>query len=653
MLLFALACESVPDSDTGAAAGETGDSGGATACPDPGSQPAATAWAASGVARAGGLSTLATNGSFPVYAGSALSGIWRLDAATDAEFAPLRVAQTTHTLGDLIVSPEDPLRIYRSAGGVLDYSVDGGDEWRITEFGSLDEAAAFPGHLYGVGLATASPGRVYGLLDTGVFGVSTDGGDEWEARGLIAVEGGADDFIDYYRRFRVAPGRDGTESILVHDGRNLWRSTDDGWTWQAVFADEGTPSGLARNPADPDDVRFVDKVSHDGGETWGDAGGSAQIVAWGDSLLTVDGAELTLTSPERGTQTVALPSAAVSAVGGVGPDLFALADTEIWHSADAGGSWSRYEHSNIEQNFSVAAVHPSCPGVVWVGTRCDSGVYRTEDWGSTWERVNTHGHYVMDIVFDPARAGRVWLVTDDMLMRSEDDGASWENVWQKYHFHGFALDPLQPGRLLVGSVGSGNFADTLGQIYVSTDDGESFVPTEGIPPNESSAHTFVFLDDDVALAGFYKAGDESHLSGEGIGLYRSTDRGLTWSLTGLPMLDVAHVTSGAGAAWAAGGGGVYRSFDLGITWEQVVGGTARWVDIEGEAALALLDNETIMMSTDGGDTWSPDRESDPPPSPLALENPLSRVVIAPGGEVAWWTRYGEGMERRVGFGGVE
>ena len=609
--------------------------------------PEDTPWTPSGMARAGGLATFATNGTYPVYAGSTLAGIWRLNRPSDADFTDLPIGQTSHTLGDIVVSAEDPWRIYRSAGGVLDFSEDGGEHWQVTPFGSLDETDEFPGHVYGIGAPTSSPGTVYALLDTGVFGVSNDGGRSWEARGLAGVDGGIDEMIDYYRRFRVSAGRDGTEPILVHDGLNLWRSTDEGRTWQAVFSGEGTPIALARNPANPDEVRLGDKVSHDAGATWSDAGSDARIVSWGDSLLTVDGDELTRTEADGTVTTVTLPTVGTSAVGGLADDLFALADTELWRSADDGQTWSRYENSNIEENFSVLSVHPHCPGVVWIGTRCDSGVFRSQDWGSTWQRVNVHGHYVMEILFDPAQNGVVWLVSDDMVMRSPDHGASWDAVWEEFHFHGFALDPEQPGRLLVGTVGSGNYADSQGQIYVSTDDGATFTPSTGIPANESSAHTFTFLDDDVVLAGFFPAGDESHLSGVGIGLYRSTDRGLTWSLTGLPMLDVAHVVSGAGAAWAAGELGLFRSIDLGITWEQVTTETTRWVDFEGDLGLALQADETLLLSLDGGDTWTIDRQNEQPPDPVILNNPLSRVEIAPGGEIAWWTRYGEGMERRI------
>ncbi|MSQ04222.1 MAG: hypothetical protein EXR71_20425 [Myxococcales bacterium] len=620
---------------------------GPSACPDPGPAPEAAAWSPTGAAYAGALSTIAGNVGVPVYVGSSLAGMWRLDALTDREFRGVALPDTTHTLGDLVVDPADPLRVYRSSGGTVHRSDDGGQSWEVSPFGSRERGAEFPGHVYGIGVPTGIPDRLYALLDTGVFGVSADAGVSWQARGLVPVEGEADTLVDYFRRFRIVAGATAADAILVHDGRTLFRSLDEGATWTAVLADVGRPEALARDPAAPDRVRLGAWTSDDGGATWSEGALDVELAAWSAALYTVGSDDVLTVTDTDGSRSVALPTEGTRAAVGFGQHVFVVDDSSIWHSADGGGSFARYEHSNIEKNLSVVEPDPSCPGVVWAGTRCDSGLYRSDDWGDTWQNVAAHGHYVMDIVFDPARPERVWLVNDDALLRSDDRGATWAHVWQAYHFHGFALDPEVPGRMLLGSVGSGDYADSTGQVYVSVDDGASFLPTGGLPPNAASAHSLAFVGGDVVFLGTYKAGDASHLSGQGIGLWRSADRGLTWARVDLDVADVARVTVANGVIWVATDRGVYSAADQGESWIRALEGTFRWVEFDGERGLALEGDGTVFVTEDGGGSWTVDHPASDPSDPWTLDNPLTRVALAPGGSIAWWARYGFGIDRRT------
>ncbi len=615
-------------------------------CPDPGAAPDPAGWSPTGPAYASALSTIATHGEAPLYVGSALAGIWRLDALSDAELSKVHVPNTTHTLGDLVVDPLDPLRVYRSSGGTVHRSDDGGESWVITPFGSRDVASEFPGHVYGIAVPTGLPDRVYALLDTGVFGVSADQGATWAARGLVPVDGGADALLDYYRRFRIVAGATAEDAILVHDGRTLFRSLDEGDSWTAVLVDVSRPEALARNPDAPNEVRLGAWTSDDGGATWSEGVMDVEVAAWGDAIYTVGSDDVLTITHADGSRALALPTLGTTAAMGVGEHLFAIDDSSIWHSADGGGSFTRYENSNIERNFAVVAPDPACAGVVWAGTRCDSGLYRSDDWGDTWQNVAANGHYVMDVVFDPARPERVWLVNDDLLMRSEDRGATWSDVWQAYHFHGFALDPGVPGRMLLGSVGSGDYADSKGEVYVSVDDGASFTPTTGLPENTASAHTLAFVGGDVVLLGTYKAGDLSHLYGVGIGLWRSTDRGLSWAPAALDAIDIARVTVAEGVSWIATERGLYSSGDTGETWVLGLEGIFRWVDFDGGRGLAVDGNGAVWLTENGGVSWTLDHAAADPPDRDTLDNPLARVALAPGGATAWWTRYGLGIDRR-------
>lgn len=642
LLLLVVACvsESACD-DCDATSGDTSDSGGETfACPDPGPAPELSDWTLTGTAPTTGFATLATSGEYPIYLGSTLSGIWYLAAPDQPEWVAGNSLPTTHTVGDLVVSPNDSARMYRSAGGRVARTDDGALSWRQLPFGERGTGSAFDGHTYGIAVPWGEPETVYAVLDTGVFGVSYDLGETWEARGRIDIDGPDPTRLDYFGRIRIAAGASGTDPILVHDGAYIWRSSDEGASWSAVAENAGNPDALVRDPSNFDVVLAPGGlISVDAGANWEESTlGNVERAFWGEQLWVF--ADGTLTVGDGVEQAArSSPAAELSALAEIGDDVWAADSNHVWHSADGGLRWSEYTGSLFEKNFVVVRPHPVCPGVVWAGTRCDGGVYRSANWGQNWEHVDIDGHYVMDVVFDPSDPATIWLVNDDELLVSRDDGATWSVVWQAYHFHGIDFDPEQAGRMLLGSVGSGNYADTSGNIYLSEDYGATWAMTTGIPQNASSAHAFRYLGGGIVLAGFYLGGGEGHPNGQGIGLFRSVDSGKTWVDTMFPHSDVATIAYTGAIVWVAAGDGVYRSDDQGISWEKVLEGRSFWVDFEGATGFAVFENSEVYRTEDGGNTWAQSHifEAD------ILLNTLERIEIAPGREMVWWTRYNRGI----------
>jgi photosystem II stability/assembly factor-like uncharacterized protein len=95
-----------------------------------------------------------------------------------------------------------------------------------------------------------------------------------------------------------------------------------------------------------------------------------------------------------------------------------------------------------------------------------------------------------------------------------------------------------------------------------------------------------------------------------VGLYVSTDRGLSWAHRGWrEYIRVFYTEAGAGAAvWSACGNGVLRSTDNGTTWRITTG----WDVTEVLKVRALPSDPNIVhaataygiiRSTDGGDSW--------------------------------------------------
>ncbi len=60
----------------------------------------------------------------------------------------------------------------------------------------------------------------------------------------------------------------------------------------------------------------------------------------------------------------------------------------IWQSPDGGDTWNRVRPSRYPENdVRALAVHPRETHIVYAGT--DSGVYRSEDRGASWERLDS------------------------------------------------------------------------------------------------------------------------------------------------------------------------------------------------------------------------------------------------------------------------
>jgi photosystem II stability/assembly factor-like uncharacterized protein len=154
-----------------------------------------------------------------------------------------------------------------------------------------------------------------------------------------------------------------------------------------------------------------------------------------------------------------------------------LAGVEIdgaWRSTDGGERWER-----VSKGLVSADIH----GFGMVGKKLfatsDSGLHESRDGGASWELqpLSSKWQYVRSLVERPDGKGVAFLTNGDgapgttgRLWRSRDDGAHWEDaglpapVESSVYF--LAVNPADP--MLVFA------AATLGQLYRSTDGGESW-----------------------------------------------------------------------------------------------------------------------------------------------------------------------------------
>ncbi|HEV3153908.1 MAG TPA: hypothetical protein VGZ02_08905 [Candidatus Baltobacteraceae bacterium] len=323
-----------------------------------------------------------------------------------------------------------------------------------------------------------------------------------------------------------------------------------------------------------------------------------QLLILGASLLAQAGDALhwRLIGPFRGGRTVA--------VSGVpqqrGVYYFAATDGGVWKTTDYGRTWQPVFDGQDTGSVGALAVAPSDPNVVYAGSgeglrRPDlstgDGIYKSTDGGKTWSHLGLRdGRQINAIAVDPHDANRVFAAvmgrpygpsTERGVYRSTDGGTSWQKVL-------------------------GNDADTGSAMVV-------------IDPNHPQT---LYADLWASRNPPWRLRDILQLWNRG-GLYKSTDGGATWTQLhgGLPAgvgrigLAVAQSDSNRLYAWVndADGCGIYRSSDAGATWtktnseERVCG---RGDDFSGvavdpaDADIVYAANTSTYRSTDAGKTWT-------------------------------------------------
>jgi photosystem II stability/assembly factor-like uncharacterized protein len=265
----------------------------------------------------------------------------------------------------------------------------------------------------------------------------------------------------------------------------------------------------------------------------------------------------------------------------------------------------------ISPNFAV-------DGTLFAGTNA-GGMFRTTDGGATWAEINNGltnlTVYVAGISPDFANDSLVLAGTNySGLFRSTDAGASWAQV----------PAPLNSGEIK-GIAFSPNFAAdrTLyvsransDALYRSTDGGANWTDIRGTIPSIGGGKM-------VCSPAF--AADNTLVIAAGGGVYKSTNRGTSWTAinTGLSSTALADLrTIAFSPAYAAdstlflgtGRAGIWRSTDGGTSWTAINTGHSPQKDV-GSIVISpnFATDRTLFTgcpswqgfkSTNGGDSWT-------------------------------------------------
>src|SRR5579872_5277692 len=273
-------------------------------------------------------------------------------------------------------------------------------------------------------------------------------------------------------------------------GGGVWKSTDGATTWSSVFDKEGTGSigSIAVSTSNPN-VLYVGtgeacirgNISHgdgvyktlDGGKTWKNTG-LRDSRAIGKVIINPTNPNIVF----------------VAALGHpYGPNT----ERGIFRTTDGGKTWDKVLYKDENTGGVDVAFDPHNPNILfaalWQARRTSwslssggpgSGLYRSNDGGATWKRLEEHGlpkgPYGRIGVAVAANSDRVYALIeahnpDGGLYRSDDGGESWEfvnpshSLWQRpwYYMHIIA-DPVDENVVYIMDV----------EAYKSTDGGHLF-----------------------------------------------------------------------------------------------------------------------------------------------------------------------------------
>ncbi len=271
-------------------------------------------------------------------------------------------------------------------------------------------------------------------------------------------------------------------------GGGVWKSTDGAMTWKPVFDKEAVSAigSLAVAPSDPNIVYvgtgeacIRGNISHgdgvyktlDGGKTWKNVGLNDSR-AIGKVIVDPKNSDIVF----------------VAALGHpYGPNT----ERGIFRTMDGGKTWQKVLYKDENTGGIDIAFDPNNSHILfaslWQARRTPwslssggpgSGLYRSNDGGTTWKRLEEHGlpkgPYGRIGVAVSSGSERIYALIEAHeggLYRSDDGGETWELVdgnralWQRawYYMHIIA-DPQSADTVYIANV----------EFYKSTDGGHTF-----------------------------------------------------------------------------------------------------------------------------------------------------------------------------------
>jgi photosystem II stability/assembly factor-like uncharacterized protein len=392
----------------------------------------------------------------------------------------------------LVVDPNNPDRFYfGTLDGQIYTSADGGKQWHLLyNFGKprmfVDNIIVDPRNsrvLYVAGHRHNQPGG---------FFKSTDGGASWRESAQLKNEA----------LHSIAQSESNPDTLIAGTFTGMFRSDDAGDTWKQLPT-QSTPGllhveSLAIDPRTADTIYagtwYLPYKSVDGGQSWKSIKNG--IIDDSD-IFAID---IDPRDPNH---------------------IIASACSGIYETKDAGDSWRKVQGIPSQSRRTRAILqHPSVPGMVFAGTT--EGFWLSDKGGDadSWMVTTSRQLEINSIAVHPSRPDMIFIATNNYgVMVSNDGGKTFTPTnggFSGRFANAILADRETPNRVYASTI---NTATGGGFFFVSNDNGESWKPSMRSMP--SRLITYAILQDARDANIIYL--------GTNLGVYRSTDRGTSWS----------------------------------------------------------------------------------------------------------------------------
>jgi photosystem II stability/assembly factor-like uncharacterized protein len=498
-----------------------------------------------------------------------------------------------------------------------------------------------------------NPDRILLGTSAGQVYLSSDAGATWSRFARIGI--GNDYVLD---NVFFDPSRAGVIYVAAwtveSEGGALFRSSDNGKTWDAIKPMEGKSiRALAMAPSDPKTlvVGALDGIfrSRDGGDTW------ERI------------------SPENHAELKNIESLAIDPKN---PDIIYAGTWHLpWKTMDGGKSWMHIKNGIIDDSdvFSIIVdprnannvylsacsgiyksenagdlfhkiqgipfsarrtrvlqQDPSNSNIVYAGTT--EGLWKTADAGRTWRRMTAPNVIVNDVLVDPRNAQRVLLATDRSgVQASNNAGLTFSSSNAGFAHRQVATviaDNRDNSVLYAGMINDKEY----GGVFTTSDSGSHWLQ---ISSGLGGRDVFALAQDEkgTLIAGtnqgvfVYSPSQRvtsknkvqpapadwlplDRISNETLVVVRKatkTRKGLTRKTYKLGKLDgrVADLKITKDKWYAATSMGIFTSVNQGKTWQGgAIEGNTSFLAIHVQPSLIIAaGRNTMVASVDGGNSW--------------------------------------------------
>ncbi|MBL8301065.1 MAG: PKD domain-containing protein [Rhodanobacteraceae bacterium] len=309
-----------------------------------------------------------------------------------------------------------------------------------------------------------------------------------------------------------------------------------------------------------------------------------------------------------------------------GSDAMQMANGESWESIGPSSMlMAGWDMANVSGRINAVTPVPENENIVYVGS-ASGGVWKTTDGGANWTPVfeQTGTQPIGAVTLDPSNSNTVWVGAGDKnggacagyfgqgVFLSEDAGATWSarngsgaTAMPLSVVNAIAVQPTDGNVILAGGSGNCSAAGALSGagVFRSADRGLTWTRV---------------LSNNVEDIVFVPGSNTVYAGLVGTGVFKSTDGGTTWTnISGIMLVTgsrmrLAMAPSDSNTLYALIGQRLYRTTDAGGSWTQVNAASC-----EGQCsynlalAVSPTDPSTVLLgairhhrSTNGGTSFT-------------------------------------------------